>query len=255
MKRTFAILMAALLLLPACTKEITTETLKLEEEVPFHEGSGSFLSLNLDIDFPVSGFSKQALENVRRAIRVNCLGENYADFTAPLEELGQDWRNTVAKNYVEANEEMLRVNEMTEEDAPFLNWGYDYKGCFGEKYRHFVNYFIEQYQYLGGAHGMNVECPLVFDTKTGEVVPHTYFTGHLAPELLKSLIDEYKFDDLKEIIGEEQLNEAEIFYVDEIEPSDYYTVDENGITFYYQPYEIAPYVFGVITIPIPWKEL
>ena len=255
MKRSFALLMAALLLLPACTKEIRTETLKLEEDIPFHEGSNSYLDLDLDIDFPISGFNKQALENVRRAIRSHCLGDGYADFTGSLQELCQDWRDEVAKEYVSTNEATLEELEMEEGEAPFLNWGFDYKGSFGQRYLNFVNYMIEEYQYLGGAHGTNAEIPLVFDRKTGEIVPHTYFTGHLAPDLLKSLLDEYKLDNLKETIGDFDLNEDEIFYVEEIEPSEYYTVDEKGITFYYQPYDIAPYVFGVITITIPWEEL
>ena len=34
-----------------------------------------------------------------------------------------------------------------------------------------------------------------------------------------------------------------------------YVNNENGITFYYQPYDVAPYVFGVIEITVPWEEL
>ena len=255
MKRSFALLMAALLLLPACTKEIRTETLKLEEEIPLHEGSSNALSLSLDIDFPVSGFTAQGLEEVRRAIRTYAISDNYADCDGPLSELGQIWRNTVTEDYLETNQAMLEEMEMSEEDAPFLNWGFDYKGCFGETYRHFVNYLIEKYEYLGGAHGISVEMPLVFDLKTGDVVTHEHFTGPVAPELLKSLLDEYKCDNLKDIIDENDIDPADIFSVETIEPSEFYTVNEKGITFYYQPYDIAPYVFGVITITIPWKEL
>ena len=124
MKRSFALLMAALLLLPACTKEIRTETLKLEEEIPLHEGSSNALSLSLDIDFPVSGFSAQGLEAVRQAIRTYAISDNYADCNGPLSELGQIWRNTVAEDYLETNQSMLEEMEISEEDAPFLNWGY-----------------------------------------------------------------------------------------------------------------------------------
>ena len=255
MKRTFAILMAALLMLPACTKEIRTETLKLEEEIPLHEGSSNALSLSLNIDFPVSGFSAQGLEAVRQAIRTYAISDNYAECDGPVAELGQIWRNNVAEDYLETNQAMLQDMEIAEEDAPFLNWGFDYKGCFGEKYQHFVNYLIEKYEYLGGAHGISVEMPLVFDLKTGDVVTHEYFTGHVAPDLLKSLLDEHKCDNLKDIIDENDIDPADIFSVESIEPSEFYTVDKKGITFFYQPYDLAPYVFGVITITIPWEEL
>ena len=255
MKRTFAILMAALLFLPACTKEIRTETLKLEEEIPLHEGSSNALSLSLDIDFPVSGFSAQGLEAVRQAIRTYAISDNYADCNGPLSELGQIWRNTVAEDYLETNQSMLEEMEISEEDAPFLNWGFDYKGCFGENYRHFVNYLIEKYEYLGGAHGMTAETPLVFDLKTGDIVQYEAFTEHVGAEKLEELIDKHKFDNLKEDIEVYGIEEENIFYVESIEPSSFYTVGEEGLTFYYQPYDVAPYVFGVITITIPWDEL
>ena len=255
MKKAFVILMAALLMLPACTKEIRTETLKLDENIPLHEGSDNNLSLNLDIDFPVSGFSKQCLESVRQAIRTNTFGDAYADCDVPVAELGQLWRNTMADDYLTTNQAMLEEMDMSEEEAPFLNWGFDYKGCFGETYQHFVNYLIEKYEYLGGAHGMTAETPLVFDLKTGDIVQYEAFTEHVGAEKLEELIDKHKFDNLKEDIEVYGIEEENIFYVESIEPSSFYTVGEEGLTFYYQPYDVAPYVFGVITITIPWDEL
>jgi hypothetical protein len=255
MKRCSAILLAALLLLPACSKEIRTETLKLEENIPFHEGSANNLSLSLDIDFPVSGFSARGLESVRQAIRTYTISDAYADCTGPITELGQIWRNNVADDYLTSNQGMLEEMDIAEEDAPFLNWGFDYKGCFGETYEHFVNYLIEKYEYLGGAHGMSTETPLVFDLETGDIVTHEFFTGQVGADKLKELIDKHKYDNLKDMIQDAGIEEENIFYVESIEPSSFYTVSQEGLTFYYQPYDLAPYVFGVITIPISWDGL
>ena len=63
------------------------------------------------------------------------------------------------------------------------------------------------------------------------------------------VVDGFPVSDINDI------DPADIFSVETIEPSEFYTVNEKGITFYYQPYDIAPYVFGVITITIPWEEL
>jgi hypothetical protein len=255
MKRTFAILMAALLLLPACTQEIKTETLKLDEDIPFREGSDNSLSLDLDIDFPVSGFSKDALEEVRRTIRTHTLGENYTDFTGSLDEMGQYWRDAMVEDYLISNEGMLEEMEMSEEDAPFLNWGYDYKGAFGEPYKQYVNYIIDQYQYLGGAHGMYGTFPIVFDTKTGERMEWQELVPNVSEERMAELLLQHRFDDLDEVIDEDDLDRDNIFFSDTVEPSPWFSVDKDGLTFYYQPYDLAPYVFGIITIPVPWEEL
>ena len=84
MKRFFTILTATLLLLPACTDNdsIRTENLSLNDETPFSEGSQFSLNLDFNVDFPVSGFEKEALAQVRKTIRKACFGDAYADFNS-----------------------------------------------------------------------------------------------------------------------------------------------------------------------------
>jgi hypothetical protein len=256
MKRTLLFVAAALFALTSCTKEIKTETLRLEEDIPLHEGSENHLDLNLDIDFPVSGFSKEALEEVRKAIRVHTLGENYTEFTGSLAELGKAWRDALAEDYIDSNTAMLEEMEMAEEDAPFLNWGYDYKGTFGESYDKYINYFVEQYQYLGGAHGMYGTFPFVFRLSDGQEVDWTVVAPGVSEEKMCALLLKHRMDDMKDIVDEEEgINEEDIFFSETIEPSPWFSVDKEGLTFYYQPYDLAPYVFGVITVPVPWSEL
>jgi hypothetical protein len=256
MKRTLLLVAAALFALTSCTKEIKTETLKLDEEIPLHEGSENALSINLDIDFPTAGFQKEALEEIRRTIRTHTLGDGYADFTGSLQELAQTWRNAVADDYITTNTAMLEEMEMTEEDAPFLNWGYEYRGGFGDPYKQYVNYFIDQYEYLGGAHGMSVNVPLVFDTKTGQRVEWQELAPGVSETRMAELLLKHRMDDLKDMVDEEEgIDEEDIFFSETIEPSPWFSIDKEGITFYYQPYDLAPYVFGVITVPVPWSEL
>lgn len=257
MKRTLLFVAAALFALTSCTQGIKTETLKFEEEIPLHEGSENHLDLNLDIDFPVSGFPKEALEEVRKAIRVHTLGDSYAEFTGSLAELGQLWRNILSDDYVSTNTAMLEEMEMAEEDAPFLNWGFEYRGGFGDPYKQqYVNYFIDKYEYLGGAHGMSVNVPLVFDTKTGQCVEWQELAPGVSEARMAELLLKHRMDDLKDMVDEEEgINEDDIFFSETIEPSPWFSVDKEGITFYYQPYDLAPYVFGIITVPVPWSEL
>lgn len=255
MKRSFVLLMAALLVLPACTKEFRTENLSFEEEIPFREGSDNSLTLNLDIDFPVSGFPKEALETIRRTIRTNTVGEAYADFTASLPKLAEAWRNALVQDYLTTNEGMLEELEVSEADAPFLNWSYEYKGAFGEAWDKYVNYTVNQYEYLGGAHGMYGIFPLVFNKEDGKAVDWKTVAPGVSEQKMERLLRQHRLDDMKETIEEDYLDEDNIFFSETIEPSNWFSVDEKGLTFYYQPYDIAPYVYGVITVPVPWEEL
>ena len=256
MKRFFTILTATLLLLPACTDNdsIRTENLSLNDETPFSEGSQFSLNLDFNVDFPVSGFEKEALAQVRKTIRKACFGDAYADFTAPVKDLAQAVRDEYAADYVSSNESFLRDMEITEAEANNLNWGFDIKGSFGETYGDYINYIVERYEYMGGAHGMYSLFPIVFDRKTGQTVTAEVFTNGVSRERLTELIDQHKFDELEDMIDDD-INREDIFYVEVIEPSDYFSVGEKGLTYYYQPYDVAPYVIGLITITIPWEEM
>ncbi|MBR5019046.1 MAG: DUF3298 domain-containing protein [Bacteroidales bacterium] len=254
MKRLCYFLLAGIFLLSACTNEIRTEKLSLHEEIPFHEGSQFHLTLDYDVDFPVSGFSNTALAKVRQAIRTACFGDAFVDFTAPLKELGQAVRDEQAQTYVQENEAFLRDMEITEDEVNTLDWEFYFEGSFKETYGNYINYMIEKSSYMAGAHGLFSMTPVVFDLTTGQPVSDEVFTGGISRDRLLELLDRYKFEDLADEVGE-GVRDEDVFYVDAIEPSLYFSVGEKGITYYYQPYEVAPYVFGVIEITIPWEEL
>lgn len=252
MKRVFVILAAALVALTACNKELKTETLKVDEKVKLSENSRFSLGLVLDIDFPVSGFSDEAIANMRRAIRTKLLGEAYAGYEGSLDELARDFTRQQAAEYISSNEEMLKEMQADEDEFNNLNWNVETSGAFAERYKNWINYFYDDFLYLGGAHGINTHVPLVFDVNTGELASYRDFTGTVSEERLKELLDKHKFDNLD---LDEDIDRNDVFYVEEIEPSAFFSVDGKGITFYYQPYELAAYVFGTITIPVPWEEL
>ena len=253
MKR-FAFLLAAVALLASCSQEFRIEKLEFAEDIPFHEGSQFFDNLNYDIELPVAGFSKAAIAQMRREIRKVCLGEGYTDFSGSLDELKKDIIEVHQEEYVTANQELLKELEIEEDEALTLNWSSDVTGSFGEVYGDYINYKIEGYQYFGGAHGLSHQGAIVLDKKTGKAVPHETFTQGISRERLMELLDEYKCDKLAEEIGND-FDPKEVFYVDAIEPSELFSVGEEGITFYYDPYELAPYVFGGIEIRIPWAAL
>ena len=255
MKRFLFLFAAASLLLPACThktQNIRTETLSFKEVIPFHEGSKFNLDLDFDVDFPIAGFDEEALQFVRQKIRSLCFGDDFEFEEGSLDNLAQRIRDDYYEEYVEANQGLLEELDVSEEEAFNLNWECCIKGKFGEKYKDYVMYTADVYHYLGGAHGISAELPVVINLNDGMFVPYSHFTGDISEDKLLELIDNHKFDKLD---LDDEINPEDVFMVDPIEPSDSFTVDEKGITFYYQPYEVAAYVFGVIMIPIPWEEL
>ena len=110
---------------------------------------------------------------------------------------------------------------------------------------------VEYYGFRGGAHGIATMTPVVFNGKTGDLVSEEEFfvEGYRNP--VAGLIRNHLLDALE---GDEEAL-ATIFEPDLVGPNGNYEVTKDGVTWYYQPYDIAPYDLGVISVTVPWKEL
>ena len=106
---------------------------------------------------------------------------------------------------------------------------------------------IEMYWFAGGAHGMTVLKSVTFDVNTGRI--------YRLEDLFKENVDYVK--PLSDII-KRQIQERNIpLIVDftEIRPDQDYYIQNRTLMIYFQLYELAPYVYGFVTFPIPTREI
>ena len=111
-----------------------------------------------------------------------------------------------------------------------------------------LSFYIEYYQFTGGAHGIITRVPYNIDIKTGEeLLLKNLFTGG----------DEYKKIINKEI--EKQMAENPDIYFsgkdgfNGIKEKQQYFLEGNNIVVYFGQYEIAPYITGIPEFRIPIK--
>ena len=117
---------------------------------------------------------------------------------------------------------------------------------------HYISFILDEYEYMGGAHGMPYWVPFTFDLETGEKL------------LILDIINNSE-EELKEIVTryfEEMINQApENFWQNAVEAvyestnyeSQFYLAEE-GIVFYYEPYALACYAAGFQQVTIPYEE-
>lgn len=117
---------------------------------------------------------------------------------------------------------------------------------------HYISFILDEYEYMGGAHGMPYWVPFTFDLETGEKL------------LILDIINNSE-EELKEIVTryfEEMIKQApENFWQDAVEAvyestnyeSQFYLTEE-GIVFYYEPYALACYAAGFQQVTIPYEE-
>lgn len=117
---------------------------------------------------------------------------------------------------------------------------------------------VEQfYAYSGGAHGHSGFCSVNFDVQTGEEIPLEAVIKDKKQllEVLETEISE-KYPDL--VQWTDSLTEALQFYDEPLDPelkAEFtWTLDYDGVTFYFSNYDIAAYVAGVQQVTISCYE-
>lgn len=183
-----------------------------------------FASVNVDMELPVG----RKWQNVRNEL------------------VDIDSLDCYARHYVE--EYFESVESLNSDEGDFYGWISEYQdsGMFMPPYKHFICYRRYNYEYTGGAHGLYSETYWCFDRRDCHQMSRTDFIGA-----------EYDRD-LSVMLLEAALRDKTISLFDEetpIEPSDNFYVTENGITFVYPLYEIAPYSSGIVHITLPWSKI
>lgn len=119
----------------------------------------------------------------------------------------------------------------------------------------FLSYQFKVYSFMGGAHGNTVTNNRVFDLENQmDVTLSTLFTDEslnvVGEKLREALAVQNDCQTVDELI------QTGIFFsAGDIEPNDNFLLDEKGLTWVYDPYEIAPYALGPVTVSLPWSEI
>jgi hypothetical protein len=132
-------------------------------------------------------------------------------------------------------------------------WQVDLKGDTVMTTSKALFYQLDHFAFTGGAHPNSFRSFHVFDAKTGEEREmKTFVTDSVG--LLK-LVEQH-FRKLEKLDPEADLEQSGYFLLNHrfFMPANY-IFTTHGLLFYYNPYEIAPYVRGGIEFTIPYAEL
>ena len=157
------------------------------------------------------------------------------------------YKDALAQEYREENLPMLEEEGL--ENSASLNWSDLVSGSIEGQKDNILSYVVEHHAFRGGAHGMTAVTAYNFDTKSGKEIQETDFFKNGYEEKLTKLLSAR----LPEAVGGPE--NMEMLFIQEVEPNDNFYITEDGVTYIYNHYEIAPYAMGIIKITIPWNEL
>ena len=186
-----------------------------------------------------------SMQVLREAIFKAIFGQQIRD-TVPDASLLNTYSDNYFRRYLEANIDIY-------DGGHSFSWEMYASSYVNINSDGLLVYKADNYGYTGGAHGMGVSRFLVFDTQEMKQLSlrDIFETGY-ENELSKLLERKYRNE---YYLGEEQsLKEAGLFE-NTIPPSDNFYLTHNSIGFYYNPYQLAPYSMGSVSINLRFDEV
>jgi hypothetical protein len=243
--------LAALFTLSCCNNSKELKTVKYTDgkQVALTDSCPDSLKMSFDIEYPVGGAPAAAIKLMNSSIIETAFGNDYD--TLSVQDAVTKFMAYKEDDYKTANLDLwktLQENGEAEMSAS-LNWEGKISGTFTGKYKDFLSYSVINASYEGGAHGMETETSINFNSKTGEVVTEDKFFTPDYNARLSSLLSSHLRESMKD------QESYDMLFIKDIEPNGNFQVSENGVTYIYQPYEIGPYALGTIKVTIPWEEL
>ena len=231
---------AALLLVTGCN--LRTNTYSDEQATPLGEGQTDSLLQSVSIEYPVKGAKAEVLAKIEDGI-LNTVFD--------MEELPGSVEETALRYEDNLKDEYFNEYEGQEGGSGTRTWEDHVNGYFSGRYKQFLSYMVEVYSDRGGAHGISTMTPVVFDKKTGDIVSEEAFFADGYREPVAALLQAH----LPEALEGDEEALAAVSDPGLVGPNGVFEVTKDGVTWYYQPYVIAPFSVGVISITVPWNEL
>ena len=227
------------------------------------EGQENSLTFSIRYAYPVAvNASDEVLAKLQRAVCRTVLGDAFLDMR-PQQAI-EAYAAMKHNEYIQNNLPLLQEWAIDHEDEPLG------ETLFNEELiisaapitdhlpltpNHLLwSYAMDVYEYNGGAHGNRYLLIQNYDLQTGDAVSEQDL-----------FIDDY-YEPLKALLLEAlivQTDEAETkkdlrrlgYSVADVVPNENFYVTPEGITYVYNPYEIAPYAMGCIQISLPWDSI
>lgn len=172
-------------------------------------------------------------------------GSEFADYST--KKVLRVYADSSFVEYEKVYKEIYDHAECTIDNAQICNFETHVKGWVLYCDSNILSYQRELYTYAGGAHGMNTKTNYVFDIKTGKRLTEEDIFGQGFERKIGKLLDE-KANTLR---SKSILPTEDEFYNDwYIEPNGNFALTDSSIIYTFNPYEIAPYCFGIIDIEI-----
>ena len=223
-------------------------------------------SCNLQVDFvyPKQYKDEKILAKMQVLFIDKVLGREYLDLDP--ETALQAYKDNYIENFKQFKKQVEERNSFKFEEH---NHGHDHdydaeenedsyylkiKNSIFFNKNNIVSLLVNSNLYTGGAHGSHgVNC-CVFNLEDGTIITEQQlFTKDYESQLASIIVD--KIVKANKLKNPQQLEDNGYISAEDIASNNNFVINEKGITYYFNEYEIAAYVVGMTEVFIPYKEL
>lgn len=246
----------ATLSLASCTAQSNVGNLQFEsidKKDSVVLGEGTAFNMDFSISYPTSG-DPELISWLNETLSKRFFGDEFKEklpksaINSFVEACKKDYIDEVGEFYADEVEKVK--NGETTEIGVWYNYELSIQASPNLYKGSLLNYEIYNYTYTGGAHGYGAVSLCPIDLKAKKIIKYAdLFTEANDEKITKLIIEQLKAD-----LETNDLAETG-YWVENISPSKNFGITEEGILFYYNQYEIAPYVMGPTAVTIPYKKL
>ena len=185
-----------------------------------------------------------------------CFGDKYMAMTP--EEAVKKYTEKYVGDYRNDLEPMYKKDEEDKQDEQSIGaWYSYYKGI--ESHVQLCNtliltYRIDYNEYTGGAHGIYMSTFLNLDLRTlAPIRLDDLFVNDYKEQLTDLLWNQLMADN--KVANRQELEDMGYVTTGDLTPTENFYLSKDGITFYYNVYDIAPYVMGPVKITLPYEMM
>jgi hypothetical protein len=213
-------------------------------------------NLKINIAYAKKSTDDILTDSLNYFIVSTCFGERFAGLSAE-EAMAQ-----YSKDYIDRYQDDIGPLFQADKDSgtDFTtagSWYSYYRNVSGRVQYYDKSLLVYRFyydEYTGGAHGMHAALFLNIDLATKRPLTlDDIFTGEYKESLTDLIWNQLMADN--NVTTHEELEEMGYGSTGEIIPTDNFYLDKNGLTFYYNVYDIAPYAVGEVKVTIPFDML
>ncbi len=258
-------LMSLLVLMCACHKEAEMETRQYTASDVIYPTNDKLDSMIVEIDMEIP--TKLPVDSVLAPIQENILEQIYGKHFATMDPEKAMWEyiRMNQEEYQASNKEnLVMLGEEPIEQMPSDEDEMDIRPTFSEEIYisarimeqvgNILAYSVEQYVYMGGAHGINTRYFYNYDLNNGSLIEEETLFADGYQTQLTALLRRNLVEQSEALHSEADLIQSD-YQQDNIVPNNNFCIQSDGMSWHFNPYDIAPYAYGETDIFVSSADL